>query len=159
MFHLSMAMVVIWHHVLPLMMRHMRESMNVKSQVTDVKAPFLMVRTPVFFFWGGIITCSCCLFYAPCLHVPGDVLLMRGSGRISDIGNAGGFMGHVLVVLLGGRSWRLERGKGVRFSVDQWLVDGDIRWSWSCLKYNLKIVEETCYSTINTEAIHAPWVS
>lgn len=29
---------------------------------------------------------------------PGDVLLMRGSGRISDIGNAGGFMGHVLVV-------------------------------------------------------------
>lgn len=32
------------------------------------------------------------------LMAPGDVLLMRGSGRISDIGNAGGFMGHVLVV-------------------------------------------------------------
>ena len=32
------------------------------------------------------------------LVAPGDVLLMRGSGRISDIGNAGGFMGHVLVV-------------------------------------------------------------
>lgn len=30
----------------------------------------------------------------------GDVLLMRGSGRISDIGNAGGLMGHVLVVRL-----------------------------------------------------------
>ena len=33
-------------------------------------------------------------------RAPGDVLLMRGSGRISDIGNAGGFMGHVLVVTL-----------------------------------------------------------
>ncbi|CAK8993118.1 unnamed protein product [Durusdinium trenchii] len=29
---------------------------------------------------------------------PGDVLLIRGSGQISNIGNAGGFMGHVLVV-------------------------------------------------------------
>mmetsp|Transcript_134388 Transcript_134388/g.318571 ORF Transcript_134388/g.318571 Transcript_134388/m.318571 type:complete len:836 (+) Transcript_134388:53-2560(+) len=32
------------------------------------------------------------------LVAPGDVLLMRGSGRLAEIGNAGGFMGHVLVV-------------------------------------------------------------
>ena len=33
------------------------------------------------------------------LMAPGDVLLMNGSGRgLLEIGNAGGFMGHVLVV-------------------------------------------------------------
>lgn len=29
---------------------------------------------------------------------PGDVLVVRGSGRLAELGNAGGFMGHVLVV-------------------------------------------------------------
>jgi len=35
---------------------------------------------------------------------PGDVLLVRGSGRLAEIGNAGGFMGHVLVVIAQPRS-------------------------------------------------------
>ena len=35
------------------------------------------------------------------MTLTGDVLLMRGSGRLAEIGNAGGFMGHVLVVCLG----------------------------------------------------------
>lgn len=29
---------------------------------------------------------------------PGDVLVVRGSGRLAELGNVGGFMGHVLVV-------------------------------------------------------------
>jgi hypothetical protein len=32
---------------------------------------------------------------------PGDVLVVRGNGRLAEIGNVGGFMGHVLVVVAG----------------------------------------------------------
>mmetsp|Transcript_97958 Transcript_97958/g.277661 ORF Transcript_97958/g.277661 Transcript_97958/m.277661 type:complete len:646 (-) Transcript_97958:277-2214(-) len=35
---------------------------------------------------------------------PGDVIVIRGTGRLAELGNAGGFMGHVLVVLAAPRS-------------------------------------------------------
>jgi len=63
------------------------------------------------------------------MMVPGDVLCVRGSGRLSEIGNAGGFLGHVLVVIAPPLCIRRDSKAAVELSA-AWPSDEAIKELW-----------------------------
>lgn len=63
------------------------------------------------------------------IMAPGDVLCVRGSGRLSEIGNAGGFLGHMLVVISPPRSIRRSSKEGLDLEA-AWPPDANVKELW-----------------------------
>jgi len=63
------------------------------------------------------------------MMAPGDVLCVRGSGRLSEIGNVGGFLGHVLVVVAPPRSVQRASDEGVELQA-AWPADEGVKELW-----------------------------
>jgi len=89
---------------------------------------------------------------------PGDVLVVRGSGRLMEIGTAGGFLGHVLVVIHRPRSvWR-DSLEG-RFFSEVWPACASEIWLMPTLEctraqQGLHIVETMVYVDPATNKLH-----
>mmetsp|Transcript_93932 Transcript_93932/g.166210 ORF Transcript_93932/g.166210 Transcript_93932/m.166210 type:complete len:442 (+) Transcript_93932:79-1404(+) len=62
------------------------------------------------------------------LLAPGDVLFMKGFGRLQEIGNAGGFLGHVLLVA--GIPFSIQRNSQQAKPLQAFWPPGDVEELW-----------------------------